>query len=1108
MGRYFFVLLILICGCSGHKFEKDFVLLPPATTGIDFTNRLTFTEAFNCYTYRNFYNGAGVAIGDVNNDGLPDIYFSGNQVDNKLYLNKGNFQFEDITDKAGVACSNVWSTGVSFADVNADGWLDIFVCKSGPPLGGNRYNELFINNGDLTFTEQAAAWGVADEGLSIHAVFFDYDKDGDLDFYLLNNSNRPVGIFDLNIGQRNIRDPFGGNKLYRNDGNRFTDVSEQAGIYGSAIGFGLGVTVADVNQDGWQDIFVSNDFFERDYLYINNQNGTFTEMLEECINEISMGSMGADIADLNNDGFPEIYVTEMLPEQLARRKSTALFEDWNKYEANLNNGYFRQFSRNVLQMNNGPVPGLPSRVSFSEIGRFAGVAATDWSWGALIFDYDNDGLKDLFVANGIPRDLTDQDYITFEAAEILRQFNPARDSLLLTKLIGLIPSTPVPNYLFQNKGNFQFANVAGASDIGKPGFSNGAAYGDLDNDGDLDLVVNNIDDVAWLFKNLSRETAAERSNFLMLELNGAARNTKSFGAKAVAYYAGMSVYAEHSPVKGYMSSIDQRLHFGLGNKTKADSVVVWWPGGGKTILRDVMANQFLSLEEPKHARPCSAATVTNHSASFFAEINFPTIDFKHQGNSFNDFNRDPLLLEMMSNEGQKLVVLDFDNNGLEDILIGGSTGYATHVWLQQENGVFKKRFPFEEEPFSETSDIVVDDLTGDGLPDVYLACGGNQFSRQSPQYRDKLYVNQGNNKYAEAAKIIRGGDRFESTAFALALDFDQDGITDLITGSRHIPFQYGLPADACLLKGKGQGIFEDATERLAPGFKKLGLLRSGVLFDFDRDGDEDIAITGEWMGLSFFENKNGVYTLASQQLGLENSAGLWNILTVADVNNDGFPDLIAGNQGLNSLYEASQRQPLTMYVSDFDGNGNLEQIICQHNEGQDYPLAMWSTLVKQLPSLKKKFQRNQDYKDKSIQEIFEGKALNHVVKHRVTELSSMVYLNDKGKQFIPKPLPWQAQLTKIYSIHCMDVNGDGFIDILLAGNQHKAKPEVGILSASYGTLLLGNGDGNFTYVQPAQSGIFVNGEVRDIAQIQINQETYVIFLINNQSLKFFKLIKP
>jgi hypothetical protein len=1105
--RYFIGWVFFLFFCSPHRHEEGFVRLQPSATGVDFENKLQFTEDFNCYTYRNFYNGAGVAVGDINNDGMPDLYFSGNQVDNKLYLNKGNFQFEDITESAGVSCADVWSTGVSMADINGDGWLDIFVCKSGPPLGGIRHNELFINNGDLTFTERAAEWGVADEGLSIHAVFFDYDKDGDLDFYLLNNSNRAVGIFDLNIGQRTIRDPFGGNKLYRNEGSRFTDVSEQAGIYGSAIGFGLGVTVADVNKDGWQDIFVSNDFFERDYLYINNGNGTFTEMLEECISEISMGSMGADIADLNNDAFPEIYVTEMLPEQLARRKTTGLFEDWNKYEANVNNGFYRQFSRNVLQLNNGPLPGNPGKVSFSEIGRYAGVEATDWSWGALIFDWNNDGLKDVFVANGIARDLTDQDYITFDAAEMMQQYDPKKDSLLLTRLISRIPSTPVPNYLFHNEGNFKFHNIAQKAGLAQPGFSNGAAYGDLDNDGDLDLVINNIDEPASIIRNMSRESKNENSNFLTLLLNGQKQNTRAFGAQVTLYSSGNLYYAEQSPVKGYMSSVDHRLHFGMGNQTKIDSLVINWPGGAVTRLNRMPVNQFIELTEP-HSIPGRVKIPARNTAGYFTRMSSAPIDFTHSGSLFNDFNRHPLLFEMLSNEGQKIAVYDFNSDTRSDILLGGSSAYPAQLWVQQPDGSFRVNYPFGTEQRFESTSLAIADYNEDGLPDVYMAAGGSQYAAGAPQYRDRLYLNRGDLKFEEASRIVVTGDRFDCSAFAFTLDFNADGIDDLISGTRLIPFQYGLPGDAYVLRGNGDGTFTDVTDQVAPGFRKLGLLRHGLAFDFDRDGDDDVALCGEWMGIMIFKNDKGVFRDISQQAGFESSAGLWNTLITADVNNDGYPDLIAGNQGNNSSFRATTDRPLVMYVSDFDDNGSIEQVICFRSDGKDYPLSMMNALVKQIPSWKKKFQRHEQYRDKSMQEIVEGKKLTEAIKYEATELSSMVFLNEHGNRFVKKPLPWQAQLSKIYTLHSLDVNGDGNTDLILAGNQYRAKPETGILTANNGTLLFGAGDGTFSYVSPMHSGIYLNGEVRDIRQITINNEVLLIFLINNQPVQFYKLNKP
>jgi hypothetical protein len=577
--------------------QQLFTSLPPEATGIDFENNLEYTEAFNPYTYRNFYNGGGVAIGDVNNDGLADLYFCGNMRPNKLYLNQGNFQFEDITRKAGVACEGVWSSGVSMADVNGDGWLDIYVCKSGSPDGKNRNNELFINNGDLTFTEQSAEWGVDDLGLSTHAVFFDYDKDGDLDCYLLNNSIRSVGGYDIRKDQRKERDPQGGNKLYRNELIRpdgqgaatFTDVSEEAGIYGSMIGFGLGVTVGDVDRDGWQDIYVSNDFFERDYLYINQQDGTFKEVLEERMREISLSSMGADMADINNDGAPEIFVTDMLPGEEARLKTKTVFENWDKYQLNVKNGYFHQFSRNALQLNHGD--GV-----FSEIGRMANVYATDWSWGALIVDLDNDGWKDIFVANGIYKDLTDQDYINFYSdPNTVRAIMEKKEGVIET-LIDQIPSEAVPNYVFRNNGDLTFSNTAEEWGMGTPSFSNGSAYGDLDNDGDMDLVTNNVNMPPFLYRNETSHFHPER-HFLQFQLRGSKKNTSAFGTQITVYSNDLEYYHEHIPMKGFQSSVDPLVHIGLGDIKQVDSVVVLWPDSKKTVLQNPQLDQVISLSQ-------------------------------------------------------------------------------------------------------------------------------------------------------------------------------------------------------------------------------------------------------------------------------------------------------------------------------------------------------------------------------------------------------------------------------------------------------------------------------------------------------------------------------
>lgn len=1102
------IIALLQISCRDNSLnEVFFQLIDSKHSGITFNNTLVYDASLNAYTYRNFYNGAGVALGDINNDGLLDIYFSGNQVDNKLYLNEGDFRFRELTSAAGVSCPNVWSTGVSMVDVNGDGWLDIFVCKSGPPFGGVRHNELFINNGDLTFTEASKEWGVADEGLSIHAVFFDFDKDGDLDFYLLNNSNRSVGIYDLKVGQREVRDPFGGNKLYRNDGDHFTDVSEQSGIYSSAIGFGLGVTIADINKDGWQDIYVSNDFFERDYLYLNNGNGTFRETLEEMITEISMGSMGADIADINNDGYPDIFVTEMLPESLERIRTTTLFESWDKYRANVDNGYYRQFTRNVLQLSNGRVPESSHSVSFSEIGRYANVHATDWSWGALIFDYNNDGLKDIFVANGIAKDLTDQDYIHFEASELLTSANLKKDSLLLKKLMDRIPSVPVPNYLFENQSGNQFVNKAAMAGVNFSGFSNGAAYGDLNNDGFLDLVVSNINAEALIYKNQGALYKDRNSNFVQIRLIGDGSNTAALGAQLTVYCQLDSFYVEQSPVRGYLSSVDPKLHLGIGRHTMIDSMIIRWNDGQYSILRGIKANELLTIDERRILK-LNEFRYTKPIVPLFVKDR-KGIPYKHEATEFIDFNRDRLLFEAVSNEGPGVAIADVNSDGLEDLFICGGEGQAGSLWMQVIPGHFKKsnEHVFELDRKSEDVKAIFFDANNDGHLDLYVASGGSQFPYGSPLYRDRLYLNDGLGGFSRANQIVDPIDLTESTAFVVNIDFDNDGDDDLIVGSRLIPFYYGYPAQAFLLMNDGNGKFNDVTHEYAPGFNSLGLLRDAVSFDFDLDGDLDLLFCGEWMRLTLFENRSGSFHYISDQVGLQDTHGLWNVLTIGDFNQDGLIDFAAGNMGLNSRLANSTGDPIAMYVSDFDRNGSPEQILCKEISNVDYPLVLLPDLWRQIPSLKKKFPNFNSYKSATMLDLFDQQIIDQSLRLKASTLESTVFLNKGSKSFIPIPLPVQAQFSKLYSLMAIDVNNDSVLDIVYGGNQFKAKPEMGIQGGTYGGVLVGKGDGSFSFLSSEKSGVFVGGEIRDIGLISTGNERILVFAKSNDSLSVVRFNK-
>lgn len=1090
---YFLISLFIITfSCTKSSdiaplFEK----VNASESGIDFENRLEYDEQLNAYTYKNFYNGAGVSLGDINNDGLTDIYFSGNLVDNKLYLNKGNFQFEDITASAGVACEGVWSSGVSMADVNGDGLLDIFVCKSGPLGGEKRYNQLFINNGDLTFTDKAEAYGVDEIGLSIHAAFFDYDRDGDLDFYLLNNSTRSVGGYDLRKGQRELRDPNGGNKLYRNDGKKFTDVSEEAGIYGSAIGFGLGVTVADVNQDNWPDLFVSNDFFERDYLYLNNQDGTFTESLEQVISETSMGSMGADISDLNDDGYPEIYVTEMLPASQERVKTKTLFESWDKYQANVGSGYHHQFTRNTLQQNLGINPQNNKEVVFSEISRQAGVHATDWSWGALMFDYDNDGKSDIFVANGVVKDLTDQDYINFYANNTLLFEQYRSDSLVVTKLLDAIPSVPLQNHLFQNQGNFRFEDKAQQTGLIDKAFSNGAAYGDLDNDGDLDLIVNNINSPALIYKNLSRQNTD--NHFLELNFEPSEAH-QLFGTKVVVHAGQLKLAKEFHPVKGYMSSMDHLLHFGLGNQSKIDRIKITWPDDSESEMLNVGVDQKITLSKkrlatkPSTGKPLQSALFNQTAVK---------ADFSHTENPFIDFDRDRLLFQMSSNEGPAAATGDINDDGLEDLFIGGAKGFSAMIHLQGANGSFTT-IALDQDLLSEDIDASFVDLDKDGDLDLIVASGGYEYGALDPVLQDRIYLNDGKANF-ERKPWAEFQSVSESSAFLKAIDFDDDGDLDLISGTRSTPFAHGIPGSIHLYENNNL-IFSEVKD--VPAFNDVGMMTDGVISDIDNDGDDDLIVVGEWMGIKVFSNERGAFHMEE----LSYAKGLWHSLAIADINNDGLPDIIAGNHGLNSRLKADVDHPLSIYINDFDQNGSIEQIITQFEGEVSYPIVLLPDLVKQLPGLRKKYVKHESYKDQTIEDLFDQKTLDNSLKSIVNELNTSIFYQQPNGGFRKIPLPAEAQFSQVFSILPEDVNGDGLIDLIIAGNQTRMKPEMGINNGSYGLTLLNLGDERFEALKPSASGILVRNDTRQIKKIRIKGEDVFLFVRSNESSLAYKKI--
>ena len=1099
----FIVLCLLLsaifCGCQRQAPAPDnntdtlFKLLNPEQTHIDFSNTLTEGLNTNVLIYQYFYNGGGVAVGDFNGDGKQDLYFTGNMTDNKLYLNKGGMQFEDVTDIAGVAGRpGPWKTGVTVVDINGDGKLDIFVCYSGHLGPQKRVNQLFINqgndaNGVPHFKEMAAAYGLAFPSYSTQAYFFDYDRDGDLDLLLVNHNIQRLSTPDsLSVKTLMAQpDTEAGIRLLRNDKGHFHDVTAQSGIINTTLSYGLAAGIADVNGDGWPDIYISNDYSVADRLYINNGKGGFTDELPRQIGHISFSSMGNDIADINNDCKPDIYTLDMLPEDNKRQKLLFGADNYDAFALNVKAGLYYQYMRNMLQMNNG-------NNTFSEVGQLAGVSNTDWSWAPLFADYDNDGWKDLFVSNGYTRDYTNMDFLKYMSDNLADKRVTRQD---LFDMSNQMPISQIKSYLFKNNGDATFTNASALWGISQPSNSNGAAYVDLNNDGNLDLVVNNINQPAFIYQNQARQQNG--NHYLSINLKGADANTQGIGAKVIIYSNGKKQYLEQMPTRGFQSSVSPVLHFGLGKTQKVDSLRIIWQRGKTQLLKNIQADRELTLNEKD-----AVATIIkpDQVKPLFKEVLSP-IAFHPKITTTNDFKRQPLMVNPISFSGSCMAKADVNGDGLEDVYVGGNNGTVGVLYLQQKNGTFiAKHIPaFDADKGSNDAAAVFFDANGDGKLDLYVCSGGyDSFAPDDPLLQDRLYINDGKGNFTRSKDALP--QMLSSKSCVKVADINGDGFPDLFVGGRVIPGRYPETPESYILINDGKGHFTDETANYNPAIKNIGMVTDAAWADMNGDGKPDLVIVGEWMPITIFENQNGKLVDATLKYFDKKYTGWWNCVNVTDLNHDGHPDIIAGNQGLNTQCKVSDSEPAGMYYKDFDANGSVDPILCFYIQHKSYPYVSRDELINQISIMRGRFPDYKSYAEATIDQVFTPEEMNGVNYLSANYLSTACFISNKQGRLKAVALPLQAQYAPVFTITAVDYNHDGNNDLLLCGNMNHARMHFGKYDANYGVLLKGDGKGGYTYIPQPESGFNLWGDVRGVLKLN----NVLLFSTDENRLKAYK----